>query len=382
MSQQQISPKDTIIEFLRKRDYRLVRELGQGACGKTVLLHDDQIDENFVCKKYLPFSESNRQQLYSNFVREIKLLHQIQHPNVVRVFSYFLYPDNFTGYILMEFISGVDIEDHISKAPDTANDLFLQAISGFSYLEERGILHRDIRPCNLMVNSDNVLKIIDLGFGKQISSAVDFKKSISLNWWCEPPDEFAEGQYTFASEVYFVGKLFDKLVFDLNLAHFKYREILRRMCATNVLNRIGSFAAIAQAVRGDQFLEIAFSDQERDVYQRFSDALRFHITQIANGAKYVNDITRIRTQLSDAYKTFRLESEVPDAAKVLRCFVEGTYYYRKTGFPVELVSEFLRLIKLSDDEKARIILANLQNKLDTIKRYEPDAEITDDDIPF
>ncbi|MBZ5499958.1 MAG: hypothetical protein LAP85_26470 [Acidobacteriia bacterium] len=84
MSQQNAIPKDTIIEFLRKRDYRLVRELGRGACGKTVLLHDDQIDENFVCKKYLPFSESNRQQLFSNFVREIKLLHQIQHPNVVR----------------------------------------------------------------------------------------------------------------------------------------------------------------------------------------------------------------------------------------------------------------------------------------------------------
>jgi len=382
MSQQVVIPKDTIIEFLRKRDYILIRELGQGACGKTVLLHDDQIDEFFVCKKYLPYSESNRQELFANFVREIKLLHQVQHPNIVRVFGYFLYPDNHTGYILMEFISGSDIGDHLSKAPEAANDLFLQAISGFSHLEERGILHRDIRPCNLMVSSDNVLKIIDLGFGKQIRSPVDFQKSISLNLWCEPPDEFAQGQYTFASEVYFVGKLFEKFVFDLNLAHFKYRKILRRMCAPNPLNRADSFIAVAQSVRGDQFSEIDFTNEEREVYQRFSDVLRSHISQIEKGAKYVNDIARIRTQLKDAHKRFMLESEVPDSSIVSRCFIDGTYYFLKKGLSVELVSDFLRLIIMSDDEKARIILANLQNKLDTIKRYDDADMLTDADIPF
>jgi hypothetical protein len=66
-----------LVSFIRRRDYRLVRELGQGACGKTVLLYDDQIDEHFVCKKYLPYSESQRETLYANFVREIKLLHQV-----------------------------------------------------------------------------------------------------------------------------------------------------------------------------------------------------------------------------------------------------------------------------------------------------------------
>ena len=46
--------EEKIVEFLRKRDYRLIKELGQGASGKTVLLHDDVINEFFVCKKYLP----------------------------------------------------------------------------------------------------------------------------------------------------------------------------------------------------------------------------------------------------------------------------------------------------------------------------------------
>jgi len=140
-----------IIQFLRKRDYRLVRELGQGASGKTVLLYDEQIEEHFVCKKYVPYSEAHRQQLFANFVREIKLLHQIHNGNVVRVFNYYLYPDNYTGYILMEFVDGSDIDEYIARFPEKTNELFLQAISGFAYLERAGILHRDIRPGNVMV---------------------------------------------------------------------------------------------------------------------------------------------------------------------------------------------------------------------------------------
>ncbi|HEY9860083.1 MAG TPA: protein kinase, partial [Candidatus Obscuribacterales bacterium] len=107
--------ENEIINFLRRRDYKLLRELGQGACGKTVLLYDDQIEEHFVCKKYAPFSEDYREELFSNFVREIKLLHAIHHENIVRVFNYYLYPDSFTGYILMEFINGIEIDKYISR---------------------------------------------------------------------------------------------------------------------------------------------------------------------------------------------------------------------------------------------------------------------------
>ena len=92
------------ITFLRKRDYVFIRVLGQGACGQTVLLRDEVIGSDFVCKKYVPFDEAHRQELYKGFLREIKLLHEVYHTNVVRVFNYYLYPDQFTGYILMEYV--------------------------------------------------------------------------------------------------------------------------------------------------------------------------------------------------------------------------------------------------------------------------------------
>lgn len=246
------------IAFIRTRDYQLVRELGSGACGQTVLLHDDVIDEDFVCKKYQPYDETVRQELFAAFVREIKLLHRLHHANVVRVFNYYLYPDQYTGYILMEFVDGTDIQEYLAANPEKTNELFLQAISGFKYLEDAGILHRDIRPANLMVAADGVLKIIDLGFGKRVTKSADFEKSISLNWWCEPPADFDDSRYDFTTEVYFVGKLFEKLIRENNIEHFHYTDLLRQMCERNPDHRIGGFSVLAQKIRADQFSEISF----------------------------------------------------------------------------------------------------------------------------
>ena len=66
---------DCIIEFVRKKDLVFTKELGQGACGKTVLLRDETVEEHFVCKKFAPIHEPLREELFRNFIREIKLLH-------------------------------------------------------------------------------------------------------------------------------------------------------------------------------------------------------------------------------------------------------------------------------------------------------------------
>jgi predicted Ser/Thr protein kinase len=368
-----------IVQFLRKRDYTLVRELGQGACGKTVLLHDPQIGERFVCKKYVPFSESHRQELFAGFIREIKILHKIHHENVVRVFNYYLYPDQFTGYILMEFIDGSEVDDYLARHPEQANEVFIQTICGFAYLQRSGILHRDIRPGNVMVREDGTVKIIDLGFGKEVLNSGDFEKSISLNWWCQPPIEFDESRYDFCSEVYFVGMLFEGILRDAGIGHFQYTEILSRMCQRNPSARIQTFAEIEKEIGTNQFYEIDFPESELDSYREFADAMCRQVTKIENGAKYTQDMAEIQSHIEEAYRSFMLEQLVPDAALVTRCFFTGTYYYRKAGLPVEAVRGFIRLMKSIPEDKKRIVLANLHTRFDVLPRYSRQEE---DDFPF
>ena len=374
---------ENIVEFVRRRNYVLVRELGQGACGKTVLLRDDVIDELFVCKKYSPYYEDQKQEFFDNFLREIKLLHDVYHQNVVRVFNYHLYPEKLTGYILMEYVNGSEIDDHLRQNPNSVADVFAQTVKGFCHLESRNILHRDIRPMNLMVTSDGTVKIIDLGFGKRVEVADDFDKSISLNWWCEPPNEFSDGSYDFSTEVYFVGKLFEKAIQDLSIEDFQYRSVLRKMCQANPENRFTSFLDVERETLSNKLYEINFWGQELSSYRAFADAITEHVAKIENGTKYSDDPDKIVSKLEAAYKNFMLEDTAPDCAPILRCFLNGGFKYHKSGFDVACVKNFISLMKSSSDEKSRIILANIQSRLDAIGRYEPQKfSDFDDDIPF
>jgi len=371
---------DTIVTFLRKRDYRLLRELGQGACGKTVLLIDEDINEKFVCKKYTPYDENRRSELFANFKREVALLHQVLHPNVVRVFNYYLYNEIFSGYILMEYVDGLDIDDAIKQSPERTNELFLQAVDGFEYLETMRILHRDIRPQNILVTKDGILKIIDLGFGKRVDTAHDFDKSISLNLWCAAPHEFSDSRYDFQTEVYFVGKLFEKIITENEIEGFSYQLILNRMCQPAREKRIGSFTEISRELQGARFTEIEFSDEELKSYRDFSRAVSSHITKIESGAKYKSDLTVIQKDLEMVYRGLMLEELAPDVAPILRGLIDGQFYLRRSGFPVATLKGFLKLLKTSNAEQGRIILANLHMLLDSLPHYS--SGNLDEDVPF
>ena len=372
---------DRFVEFIRQRDYKMVKELGQGACGKTVLLHDDEIDEYFVCKKYVPYEEDRRKELYANFVREIKLLHQLFHRNVVRIYNYYLYPDKFTGYILMEYIEGLQLDKYLSKAPERVNELFSQAIEAFAYLESVGVLHRDIRPPNVLVRDDGTLKVIDLGFGKKIVGSDDFDKSISLNLWCGAPQEFGSNRYDYGTEVYFVGKLFEQILYDNAIDQFDHYDLLRGMCQHDDLLRIGSFREVATRLHAEGFTEIDFTEQEKDWYQTFSACLRSHVTKLEQGATYGDDLDRIGDQLGAAYRALMLEETAPTAAPIVRCFIHGAFYHKREGFPVSAIRDFTRLIRGCSPAKARIVLANICTTLDTVPRYQ-ETKPEDEDIPF
>lgn len=374
--------KDKIVEFLRKKDFVFVRELGQGACGRTVLLHDQVIDEQFVCKKFSPIQEPLKQDLFKNFVREIKLLHILNHPNIVRVFNYYLYPDRTTGYILMELVKGLDIEEYLTSHPEEINQIFLQTVDGFTHLEKHEILHRDIRPQNILISHEGSVKIIDFGFGKQIEAEEDFDKSISLNWWCELPLEFATRTYDYTTEVYFIGKLFERIIHEAGIEEFSYHALLGRMCQKNPVNRVSSFSAIRQDILAGQIDEIPFSYSEREAYRKFAENLSAAISKIEQNTKYFSDPLDIERKLDAAHRTVMLEKYVPSNAPVLACFLNGAYYYSNKQFiEVQNLKNFLQLLKSCSREKKDIVVNNIFTRLNTTTRYQPSTPF-DDDIPF
>ncbi len=367
------------ITFLRKRDYRFVRELGNGAFGKTYLLHDPEIDENVVCKKYAPASEQWRAQFFKNFINEAKVLYRLYHPNVVRIFTNHIYRDHYAGFLVMEYVEGTDLHSHLEKAPESIARIFEQTISGFRRLEEHQILHRDIRPENILVRVDGVVKIIDFGFGKQVFQPEDFDRSVSLNWWCDTPSEFARKQYDFATEVYFVGMLFQGAIRDHGIDEFPYLEILARMCQRDPAQRVKSFVEVDQAVSSTGLAADAFSPHELSVYRDFSTELANALVKFEASTRFVSDAAKVELQLDQVYRACMLEVTVPDGAHVFGCFMQGRYTYRTGALSVANLKAFVGLLRSCNRAKKNIILSNLQTKLNARPRYE---ESLDEDVPF
>lgn len=377
---------DKKIHFPLGRSFMLRTELGQGACGKTVLLHDDVIDEYFVCKKYAPLLDEWKELLFKGFVSEIKLLYSLHHINVVRVFNYMLYPDKYSGYIFMEYVEGTDIEQYLTQHPESINEVFLQVIDAFAHLESRNILHRDVRPSNLMVTNDGVLKVIDFGFGKKVLEDVDFDKSISLNWWCELPLEFESKLYTHATEVYFVGKLFEKIIFDNSILSFSHLALVERMTKRSPHERTDSFASAREKALVNTTESVAFTSSEISIYQNFSQNLVAAVSKVVADAKYF-EVDEFSVRLEKAYKSVMLEDQVPSNIQIISCFVNGAYYFSKNNrMSVSVIKDFLKLLTSSSKEKRNIIEANIYARLDAVERYKAkpilDFSSFDDDIPF
>lgn len=370
------------IEFPKSKGYNLEKELGQGACGQTVLVFDPEIDEHFVCKKYSPIHKSLKEELFSNFIREIKILYRLNHPNIVRIFNYHLYSDKFLGYIFMEYILGQHIDDYLESHPENTNEIFRQTIEGFSHLEEKNILHRDIRPFNLMVNDAGILKIIDFGFGKQATEIDDFDKSISLNWWCEPPADFDNKLYNFGTEIYFVGKLFERIINDHDIENFKHQHLLVKMCNKQPENRPNSFIDIRKEILTEKFTTVNFTSQERSIYRNFANGVVNVISKIETNAKYY-DADIIQTKLEDLFKKVMLEDTIPKNALLTNCLINGSHYFKnKVDFRTHTLETFIELLKSCNKEKKNIIASNLQSKIDSVPRYEDAPFSFDDDIPF
>ena len=100
-------------------------------------------------------------------------MYKLNHHNIVRIYNYYAYENILTGFILMEYIDGDRIDDWIEECSKglkttTSNDIFIQLIDAFDYLQQHGIIHRDIREGNILIDKNDVVKVIDFGIGKII----------------------------------------------------------------------------------------------------------------------------------------------------------------------------------------------------------------------
>lgn len=149
--------------------YRIIEELGKGGMGKVYKALDTRINEKVALKLIKPEISSDRKTL-ERFGNELKLARKITHKNVGRMFD--INEEKGTHYITMEYVSGQDLKGLIRQSGHlgihTALSITRQVCEGLSEAHKAGVIHRDLKPNNIMIDREGEVRIMDFGIARSM----------------------------------------------------------------------------------------------------------------------------------------------------------------------------------------------------------------------
>jgi eukaryotic-like serine/threonine-protein kinase len=169
-------------ETLVNNRYSIIHALGGGGMAKVYLAHDEVLDRD-VALKVLREQFAEDGEFVERFKREAQSAAALSHPNIVQIYDRGTAGDG-SSYIAMEYVPGGTIKEHASRsgplAPETAVSLALQIAEALGAAHERGIVHRDIKPQNVLLTATGDAKVTDFGIARAASANTISQRSVVL----------------------------------------------------------------------------------------------------------------------------------------------------------------------------------------------------------
>jgi len=155
------------LEFEQLGGYRLLKVLGRGAMGTVYLANQTLLDRQ-VALKTIQAQWCQNPATVARFTREAYAAAQLTHHNVVQIYD--MGADQGVNFYSMEFVKGKSLAELLEERgkldPETAIGYILQSARGLSFAHGQGMVHRDVKPANLMLSDIGVIKVADLGLVK------------------------------------------------------------------------------------------------------------------------------------------------------------------------------------------------------------------------
>ncbi len=194
-------------KLLDKR-YRILEVVGMGGMA-VVLRAEDTVMNRIVAIKILNDEYNGNEQAETRFIDESKAVAMLSHKNIVNVYDVAIYPD--MKYIVMEYVDGITLREYLDKQGvlpwNEACIYILQILRALEHAHGKGVIHRDIKPQNIILQKTGDIKVMDFGIAKiPTTEDASSEKAVGTVYYISP--EQASGRQTGAySDLYSVGIL-------------------------------------------------------------------------------------------------------------------------------------------------------------------------------
>ncbi|SFI72072.1 protein kinase domain-containing protein [Thermoflavimicrobium dichotomicum] len=194
--------------------YQLLKYLGNSGMTKVYKGYDTLLDR-YVALKVLELSSDQQENGMRRFIREAKIKAKISHPNVVQVHD--VGKDDDLYYMVMEYIDGPSLEEVLQKRgflpQEEAVHIGLQILDGLEQIHQNGVVHREMKPASILMDSDGRYKITDFSTAwmRSVSPPTQMQSDLEAAPYCSP--EQARGdKISFQSDFYSFGVVLYRLV--------------------------------------------------------------------------------------------------------------------------------------------------------------------------
>ncbi len=201
--------------------YQIIKTIGEGGMANVYLAYDTILDRN-VAVKVLRGDLANDEKFVRRFQREALSASSLSHPNIVEVYD--VGEDNGQYYIVMEYIEGKHLKQLLKKRGNLTIteviDIMLQITDGIAVAHDSYIIHRDIKPQNIMILENGLVKITDFGIAMAMNAAqLTQTNSVMGSVHYLPPEQASGSGSTLQSDIYSMGIL----MYELLCGHLPYR---------------------------------------------------------------------------------------------------------------------------------------------------------------
>jgi eukaryotic-like serine/threonine-protein kinase len=198
------------METLAAGRYVIERELGHGGMATVYLARDHELGRP-VAVKVLSAQLANDDAFRARFVRETRLAGRLAHPNIVRVYD--AGEADARPYIVMEYVPGNSLAETGRLPAARVVELGVEACAGLQHAHDAGLVHRDVKPANLLLRDDGVLKIADFGIARAAESTRHTQAGTLLGTAAYlAPEQIAGEDATAAADVYSLGAVLYELL--------------------------------------------------------------------------------------------------------------------------------------------------------------------------